>query len=154
MGANAMTQNSEQHHRFQEGIDDLQRYIKEVLDGKTVYEGNLLIQKLDSFAEELVEHLHDELPTIESTKMRAAFTVQDLMKIKAALGKRVLKEVSLTTVLPLGLVLHDKSTAPEFPPLPRLVVWVVRYGLWYLHSDAWEFGPCDAYGKLKPGFVQ
>lgn len=45
--------------------------------------------------------------------MRAAFTAHDLKTVGAALVKRVLKEVSFATVLPLSLVLHDKSTAPE-----------------------------------------
>ncbi|KAG6872660.1 hypothetical protein C0995_007855 [Termitomyces sp. Mi166 len=152
MGANAMEHNFEQHHKFQEGLQDLERYIKKLLDGKAVYDGNLLIEKLDSFADDMVKHLHDELPTIESSKLRAVFTVQDLKDVEDALRKRVLKEVSLTTVIPLSLALHEKSTAPEFPPLPKPILWLAQYGLWYLHSDAWEFGPCDAYGKLKPGF--
>ncbi|KAG6908661.1 hypothetical protein DXG01_003755 [Tephrocybe rancida] len=152
LGKDTMGGNVDQHHTFQAGLEDLEIYIKEVLAGTTAYVGDLVVKKLDSFAEELVKHLHEELPTIESSKMRAAFTIKDLQDLDAALGKRILKEVSLTTVLPLGLVLHDKSTAPEFPPLPKPILWAAQYGLWYLHSDAWAFGPCDAYGKLKPGF--
>ncbi|KAG6816079.1 hypothetical protein H0H87_008810 [Tephrocybe sp. NHM501043] len=152
LGAGTMEGNIEQHHTFQTGLEDLEAYIKDVLAGTKKYDGKLVVTKLDGFADALVQHLHEEIPTIESSKMRAAFTEQDLKDLDAALGKRILKEVSLTTVLPLGLTLHDKSTAPEFPPLPKPILWLAQYGLWYLHSDAWAFGPCDAYGKLKPGF--
>ncbi|KNZ73103.1 hypothetical protein J132_01289 [Termitomyces sp. J132] len=128
MGPNAMGQNLEQHHQFQEGLDDLERYIKKVLGGQAVYDGSLVIKKLDSFADDMVKHLHDELSTIESSRMRAAFTEKELEDAVHVLKKRVLKDVSLTIVLPLGLILHDKSTAPQFPPLPKFVLWLVRHG--------------------------
>ena len=40
-----------------------------------------------------------------------AFTVKDLQDHEAEFTKRLLKEVSLSIDLPLGLVCHDKSTA-------------------------------------------
>ncbi|KAF5384400.1 hypothetical protein D9615_003115 [Tricholomella constricta] len=152
LGANAMEHNVEQHHEFSTGLEDLETYIKDVQSGTEQYRSAVVIEKLNSFADALVDHLHEELPTLAADKMRAAFTKQDLKDLESALGKRILKEVSLTTVLPLGLVLHDKATAPQFPPLPKPILWIAQYGLYYLHSDAWEFGPCDVYGKLKPGF--
>ncbi|KAF5384403.1 hypothetical protein D9615_003116 [Tricholomella constricta] len=152
LGAGTMEHNVEQHHAFLTGLEDLSAYIKDIQAGKAKYNGKLITEKLDGFADGLVQHLHDELPTLESSKMRAAFTKKDLKDLEATLGKRILKDVSLTTVLPLGMVLHDKSTAPHFPPLPKPILWVTQYGLYHLHSDAWAFGPCDVYGKLKPGF--
>jgi hypothetical protein len=56
--------------------------------------------------------LLQEIPTLESSKMRAAFTEKDLKDLEAAVGSRIMKEVSLVTTLPLGLICHDKSTAP------------------------------------------
>jgi len=152
LGAGTMQHNVEEHHAFSAGFEDLETYIKEIRAGTAKYDGKLVIEKLESFADELVQHLHDELPSIESSKMRAAFTKKDLQDLESALTKRILKEVSLTEVLPLGLILHDKSTAPQFPPLPKPIIWLVRYGLYHIHSDAWAFAPCDVYGKLKPGF--
>jgi hypothetical protein len=46
--------------------------------------------------------------------MRAAFTKKELETLEADLGKRILKEVSLVTTLPLGLICNDKSTAPQY----------------------------------------
>jgi hypothetical protein len=56
--------------------------------------------------------LLQEIPTLESSKMRAAYTEKDLKDLEAAVGSRIMKEVSLVTTLPLGLICHDKSTAP------------------------------------------
>ncbi|KAG6827775.1 hypothetical protein H0H92_010535 [Tricholoma furcatifolium] len=118
LGANAMGHNVDQHHSFNEGLEDLERYIKEVQEGKVVYDADLVLKKLDSFADALVQHLHDgfvaqELPTIESSKLRAVFKEQELKDINAQMEKMILKEVSLVKDLPLGLILHDKTTAPE-----------------------------------------
>ncbi|KAJ7707540.1 hemerythrin HHE cation binding domain-containing protein [Mycena rosella] len=151
LGLHTMDNNVEQHHAFMGGLTDLETYIKAVQDGTATYSGATVIQKLDSFTDALVEHLRDEIPTLESSRMRAAFTKKDLQDLEAAVGKRVLKEVSLVTTLPMGLICHDKSTADYFPPLPKPILWVVTYGLFRLHSDAWAFGPCDVYGVVKPG---
>ncbi|KAG6807792.1 hypothetical protein H0H93_001057, partial [Arthromyces matolae] len=62
-GTNAMEHNIEQHHAFQPGFDVFQAYIKDILDGKAVYSGDLAIEKLDGFSETLVTHLHDNIYT-------------------------------------------------------------------------------------------
>ncbi|KAJ7227378.1 hypothetical protein GGX14DRAFT_629689 [Mycena pura] len=151
LGAKAMEHNVEQHHEFMDRLNDLEKYLKEVQAGKVSYNGTTIIEKLDTFSDSLVQHLADEIPTLESSKMRAAFTVKELEVFEAEFGKRILKEVSLSIDLPLGFICHDKSTAPHFPPLPTPVMWLAKYGLFRLHSDAWAFGPCDVHGVVKPG---
>ncbi|KAF7303707.1 GH16 domain-containing protein [Mycena indigotica] len=151
-GEGSLQQNVQQHTTFMGGLQDLQTYFKAVHDGSEAYNGVTVIEKLNSFSDELVRHLVDEIPTLESSKMRAAFTEKELTDLDAALGKRILAEVSLVTSLPVALVCHEKSSAPYFPPLPTPILWVAKYGLYRLHSDAWAFGPCDVHGILKPGF--
>ncbi|KAJ6531963.1 hypothetical protein B0H19DRAFT_1189353 [Mycena capillaripes] len=151
LGLHAMDHNVEQHHAFMDGLSDLEEYLKGVQASTATYSGQTIIEKLNSFTDVLVEHLRDEIPTLESSKMRAAFTEKDLHDLETALGKRIMKEVSLVTTLPMGLICHDKSTASYFPPLPKPILWVVQYGLFRLHSDAWAFGPCDVNGVVRPG---
>ncbi|KAJ7761942.1 hypothetical protein DFH07DRAFT_814594 [Mycena maculata] len=151
LGLHTMDSNVEQHHAFMDGLTDLETYLKAVQADTETYSGATVIAKLDSFTDVLVEHLRDEIPTLDANKMRAAFTKKDLQDLEAALGKRILAEVSLTTTLPMGLICHDKSTAPYFPPLPKPILWVVQYGLFYLHRDAWAFAPCTVNGVVKPG---
>ncbi|KAJ7773463.1 hypothetical protein B0H16DRAFT_1512426 [Mycena metata] len=151
LGLHTMDANVEQHHAFMDGLTDLETYVKQVHAGEAEYSGKTIVAKLDSFTDTLIEHLREEIPTLESSKMRAAFTEADLHDLEAQLGKRIMKEVSLVTTLPMGLICHDKSTASYFPPLPKPILWVVQYGLFRLHSDAWAFGPCDVNGVVKPG---
>ncbi|KAJ7170811.1 hypothetical protein C8R43DRAFT_1120546 [Mycena crocata] len=151
LGLHTMDKNVEQHAAFMDGLTDLETYLKAVQEGTATYKAATLIEKLNSFADILIEHLREEIATLESSRMREAFTKKELEDLEAALGKQILKEISLVTNLPMGLICHDKSTAPYFPPLPKPILWIVQYGLFRLHSDAWAFGPCDVNGVVKPG---
>ena len=53
-----------------------------------------------------------EIPTLESSRLRAVFTKKDLADMESNLVKIILRDVSLFTTLPMGLICHDKSTAP------------------------------------------
>ncbi|KAG6817123.1 hypothetical protein H0H93_007510, partial [Arthromyces matolae] len=106
-GANAMGDNVEQHHAFQHGVDDFEAYIKDVLHGKAVYSGDLVIKKLDSFADTL------EIPTLKASRIRETCTEAELQGMQASIRKRALEGVSILSVLPLGLALHDKSSEPK-----------------------------------------
>ncbi|KAG6846718.1 hypothetical protein H0H93_012256 [Arthromyces matolae] len=152
MGANAMGHNVEQHHDFLPGLEDFEAYVKDVLNGKAVYSGDLTIKKLDSFADIMVKHLREEIPTLKSSRIRATCTEADLKSLNESIGKRILEGVSISTMLPLGIILHDKSSEPKYRPIPKAIIWFGQYVLWHIHSDAWAFGPSDAFGKPKPGF--
>jgi hypothetical protein len=130
LGANAMDQNVEQHHAFLDGLNDLESYFKEVHAGTTPYNGAIVIQKIDGFADDLVLHLNEvrcnflyilaftyllqEIATLESSRMRAALTAEDLKDIEDTVKKIVLKNISFFKGLPMGLVCHDKSSAPQY----------------------------------------
>ncbi|KAJ7860169.1 hypothetical protein B0H13DRAFT_1901142 [Mycena leptocephala] len=151
LGANAMDQNIEQHHAFLDGLNDLESYFKEVHAGTTPYNGAIVIQKIDGFADDLVLHLNEEIATLESSRMRAALTAEDLKDIEDTVKKIVLKNISFFKGLPMGLVCHDKSSAPHWPPLPKALIWATQYGFRWRHNDAWEFAPCDIFGNIRPG---
>ncbi|KAG6815811.1 hypothetical protein H0H87_011184, partial [Tephrocybe sp. NHM501043] len=59
LGTGSMEHNVEQHHAFLGGLDDTAEYIKGILAGTVKYQGKILIEKLDTFADGLVQHLHD-----------------------------------------------------------------------------------------------
>ncbi|KAJ6513073.1 hypothetical protein C8R45DRAFT_1206985 [Mycena sanguinolenta] len=151
LGANAMDRNIEQHEAFMGGLTDFKEYVSEVNTGATVYNGATVLQKLDSFADDLILHLHEEIATLESSRLRAAMTKEDLKAVEATKTKVLMKETSLFAGLPTDLICHDKSTEPRFPPAPKPIIWAAQYGTSWVHQDAWAFGPCDIHGKLKPG---
>ncbi|KAJ6526714.1 hypothetical protein B0H19DRAFT_544546 [Mycena capillaripes] len=151
LGPNAMDPNVEQHHAFMDGLNDLEVYFQGVYAGNTQYNGPTVIEKLSSFADALVLHLNEEIATLEPSRLRAAFTKKDLAEVEAMTMKIILKNISFFTTLPMGLLCHDKASAPYFPPIPNLLLWSVQYGFSKRHKDAWAFAPCDIFGKLKPG---
>ncbi|KAF7374754.1 Hemerythrin domain-containing protein [Mycena sanguinolenta] len=151
LGANAMDRNIEQHEAFMGGLTDFNEYVTKVHAGATAYNAATLTEKLNSFADDLVLHLREEISTLESSRLRAAMTEKDLKDIEATTMKVLKKETSLFTGLPMDLICHDKSTEPRFPPAPKAVIWAAQYGSSWVHNDAWAFGPCDINGKLKPG---
>ncbi|KAJ6507973.1 hypothetical protein C8R47DRAFT_1100174 [Mycena vitilis] len=151
LGANAMDHNVEQHHAFMDGLNDLEEYFKQVHAGTAAYSGATVIEKINEFADALVLHLTEEIATLDSSRLRAAMTKKDLEDMEATIMKIILRDISLVTTLPLGLVCHDRTTASYFPPLPKPILWSVQYGFSWRYKDSWAFGPCDIYGKLKPG---
>ncbi|KAJ6587449.1 hypothetical protein DFH09DRAFT_1307677 [Mycena vulgaris] len=151
LGAGAMAHNVEQHHSFMVGLDALEEYVKAVHAGAEPYSGDMLIAKMEAFTDQLVEHLTDEILTLDKERMRAAFTRQDFKDMEAGIVKHVFKDVSLWTTLPMGLLCHEKATALYFPPLPKALLLAVQYGFARRYSDAWAFAPCDIFGNLKPG---
>ncbi|KAF7316658.1 DNA-directed RNA polymerase subunit [Mycena chlorophos] len=167
MGENAMGHNVEQHHGFMDGLKDLEEYLTAIQEEKASFGASTVLEKLDSFSELLVEHLREvsfeslfedpaeiepqEMNTIETSKIRAALTEKDLHDMNAQISAVSMKELSLTTTLPMVLLCNDKAMAPHFPPLPAPALWLAKYVLYYLHRDAWVFAPCDINGVLKPG---
>ena len=61
-----MKENKEQHHKFFVGLEDFDSYMREL--APTAYNWEDVKSKLDAFAEDLVEHLRNEIPTLLSLK--------------------------------------------------------------------------------------
>nr|GAT56030.1 predicted protein [Mycena chlorophos] len=151
LGTVAMEHNKEQHQAFLGGLEEVDEYMKVVQAGSEVYRGEKVVEMLDRFADELVLHLHEEIDTLEASKMRAAIPEKDLLDLNARVMKHIRSEASLTTKFPFSLICHETASAPYFPPIPAPVLWTAKNVLYHVHSDAWAFGPCDKHGVLKPG---
>jgi hemerythrin-like domain-containing protein len=63
-----MDANVEQHHAFHDGLENFAEYIKACRDGSDKYDGNRVIKHIDSFGTALIQHLADEIPTIEGLR--------------------------------------------------------------------------------------
>ncbi|KAJ7104009.1 hypothetical protein B0H15DRAFT_808068 [Mycena belliarum] len=151
LGAGAMAGNVAEHASFMPAFAALHAHLKSVHAGAAPYDGAAVAAQLAGFADALVAHLTAEIPTLAAARLRAVFTRAELKAMEDELVKVIMKDISLWTTLPMGLLCHDKSTAPYFPPMPAPILWAVQYGFSWRHRDAWEFAPCDVYGRLKPG---
>ncbi|KAF7313135.1 Hemerythrin domain-containing protein [Mycena kentingensis (nom. inval.)] len=151
LGAGAMAHNVEQHHEFMGGLDALEKYLHSVQAGEAEYDGAKIRRMLDAFGDVLVQHLNEELKTLDPETLRASLTEADLKSMEQQLQKRILEQATLSTDLALALTLHDKSTAPHWPALPTPPLLLTKYLFYYVHRDAWVFAPCTIHGFLKPG---
>ncbi|KAJ7152057.1 hypothetical protein C8R46DRAFT_1197794 [Mycena filopes] len=144
LGAGALSQNVAQHKEFVPQLLELKEYLEAVKAG-AAYDGRLLVQMIHSFGDTMVAHLNDEIPSLDSSRMRAVFTEKELKDIDSAFMKIVMQKIEFATTLPLSVVCGNPAT-PWFPPFPTPLKWATRWWFARTHSAAWEFGPLDLYG--------
>ncbi|KAJ7588071.1 hypothetical protein C8J56DRAFT_64783 [Mycena floridula] len=149
LGVNSMDVNIEQHKMFLPQMGLFEEHLKDVTEGKKKYDGAVMIEKLNSFTDPLMVHMHDEIKTLESSRLRAVFTEAELHAIDQKVLKRGIAESNFYISLPLFMSCHNSADAPWFNPLPTLLVWAVRLYFYRRHRDAWEFAPCDLYGRMR-----
>lgn len=76
-----MEVNVEQHAVFHGSLVELQEYLEACRDAKETYDGNRLRSMLDGFGEALIQHLHDEIPTLLSLKKYGPDKMKGLPKV-------------------------------------------------------------------------
>ncbi|KAK7046315.1 hemerythrin HHE cation-binding domain protein [Favolaschia claudopus] len=148
LGKGALAGSVEQHHTFVPQLVQLKSYLEDVRAGKEKYDGALIVEKIQSFSDIMVEHLNAEIPVLESSRMRAVFTEKELKDIDSAFMKQALAKIDFNTTLPLSVVCGNPAT-PWFPPFPTPLKWAIRWWFSRKYSASWEFGPLDMSGKPR-----
>ncbi|KAF9530565.1 hypothetical protein CPB83DRAFT_167332 [Crepidotus variabilis] len=138
-----MTPNIEQHKSFHEGMDNFERYLKDVQDKKEVYDGDKLVGLLDGFSYPLVEHLNDEIPTLSPERL-AQLDKAQFEGVCKELEEHI-KSSSMTTLHSFITVHHDSRTAPSWPPAPKLISWFISNVAYWRHSNLWKFAPFNRH---------
>jgi hypothetical protein len=148
LGKGSLSGNVDEHQQLIPILEDAINWLKEVQDGKTKYDATVLLEKFNAFGDLLMEHLNNEIASLESSKMEAVFTVKELKDIDNILFKRALGEKDFHKGLPLAIACGNPAT-PWFPPFPLLLKWATRW--WYSrrYRDAWEFGTMDFAGNPR-----
>lgn len=96
----SMTHNMEQHQAFHEGLDALDAFAKGVQNNPSTYDGERLRGILERLGTPFIQHLHEEIPTLERSKLKAIFTDEDFRRIWGALLNWVIKTNPKLTGLP------------------------------------------------------
>ncbi|KAJ6617141.1 hypothetical protein B0H10DRAFT_2034265 [Mycena sp. CBHHK59/15] len=148
LGKGALSDNVAQHHAFVPQLVELQQHLEEIKAGKTEYDGRLIVEKIHSFGDTMIDHLNTEIPTLESGRMRAVFTEKELKDIEAAFMKLAMANIEFSTALPLSVVCGNPAT-PWFPPFPAPLKWATRWWFSRKYSEAWQFGPLNLYGNPR-----
>lgn len=145
----AMEENNRGHQSFAEGLAIFQKYV--FITKSAEYNGATFRHIIESFAPTLIQHLHNEIPTLASLHQVDS---KELMKIWKKAESLATKDNSLYTDAPWTLGCQDRSFRIDgkrgtFPGIPCVVSTVIRN--WYAkkHTGAWNFCPSDLLGRRR-----
>ncbi|KAL6353028.1 hypothetical protein LRP88_13513 [Fusarium phalaenopsidis] len=128
-----------EHHAFHDGLTQYMEYLDKVRSGNETYDGEKLKAIIDSFVPVMQEHLVHEIESL------VKLTDHEDKCDWAAWFKKTVD--AITNTFPLTMILHDKTFEggvwSSFPPVPWLVLWVMRYLFMNTRKDWWRFAPCD-----------
>ncbi|KAF4446861.1 hypothetical protein F53441_9565 [Fusarium austroafricanum] len=146
-----MDANINEHKLFHEGLDSFRGYLDKVRKEEEQLDGNKLREIIDSFMPVLRNHLENEIDTLVGLEKYAdkCDWGEWFEKKGAEIGSNAMKKAShRNEILPLALILHDKSFEggiwADFPPLPWIGLVVIRWLFVRTHQDWWRFAGCDS----------
>ncbi|KAF8906785.1 hypothetical protein CPB84DRAFT_1844244 [Gymnopilus junonius] len=148
LGKGVLTTNMDEHATFVPKLEETKKWLEEVQAAKEKYDGRVCVEKINTFADLMVEHLEYEVPTLSREKIRAAFTEKELKALDAEFMKHALKNMDLYTNVPVVLACGNPVT-PWFPPIPLPMKWATRWWFSRRQKEAWEFGTTDFYGNAR-----
>ncbi|KAF9530556.1 hypothetical protein CPB83DRAFT_850540 [Crepidotus variabilis] len=140
-----MKVNVDQHAKFTTFLEALDVYLAEVQTEKQTYDGNKIRELVEAFGDILVEHLHDEIPTLSPERL----STYDKKDLDSMIAKEMdhIKAGPLTTSFVVVATHHDYSTAPTWPPQPKPVEWIIRNVAYWRHPSYWKFSPFTRQSK-------
>ncbi|KAG8927459.1 hypothetical protein FRC01_007471 [Tulasnella sp. 417] len=153
LGEGAMGGNVEGHERFQAPLATFSELIENLRSGKATWDLDTFRKSLYELAEVLRPHLEEEIETLRPEKLKDHVPADEFREKERVAEKQIMKEASLITDTPIQFINGDSVNGAWFPPLPAPITFLMKYPLWSIHSDWWEFGSCDKHMRVKPQFA-
>ncbi|KAK5261066.1 hypothetical protein LTR20_007683 [Exophiala xenobiotica] len=150
----AMEGNSKGHESFAEGLAIYRKYV--FLTKPSEFNGVTLRHIIESFAPDMIQHLHDEIPTLVGLHRLDS---KALMRVWKHAEHLATKDTDLYAVAPWMLGCQDRSFTidghkPDFPELPWILEVVARSWLARKYAGAWKFCPSDLNGRRRQIIVE
>ncbi|KAK0705786.1 hypothetical protein B0T21DRAFT_377584 [Apiosordaria backusii] len=150
-----METNVHQHGVFKKGLHELDDYVTAVLADKQEYDGKKVVGMIDAFGGSLVEHLRDEIPTLQ--RLRELDGEDEKM---AGLIEKIMNEEGESSMKALGMpgmlwyfanldIHYENDMWLDWPAAPGPVKFLSRNVFWWVYTDLRKFGSVDRNGKLK-----
>ncbi|KAH7101358.1 hypothetical protein BKA62DRAFT_672016 [Auriculariales sp. MPI-PUGE-AT-0066] len=153
--------NVRQHESFHKGIEDLRNHLDSVKRDPQAkaFDATRLRALIDAFAPALVQHLHDEIPTLVEYSRR--FPEVDVRPIEQRFSVHMRSKgygaspvTGLTLLLPCMLACHDRDFnggrwAAYLPGTARTLSGVAKFATRFAHRGVWRFAPCTFNSQLK-----
>jgi len=96
----SMTSNMDQHRAFHPGLEALDTFAQHAQTDPSTYEGEKLRTIVEQFGSSFVQHLHDEIPTLEKSKLKVIFTEEDFRRVWGTMINWTIKTNPKLTGLP------------------------------------------------------
>lgn len=139
-------ENVAQHKAFHDAMEVFEAYLKGVAANREQFDAQRTRELLKAFADPLVEHLHDEIKTIQPETMYKV-DKHTLKVMYNKLNARIQSHATLFISVPLTITSHNSEEAPLWPPIPGPLKWMAQNLFVRVHSDLWKFAPYDASGQ-------
>ncbi|KAK4946311.1 hypothetical protein LTR10_014509 [Elasticomyces elasticus] len=145
----AMEKDTKKHESFADGLAIFEKYVFQTKPAE--FHGITFQHMIESFAPNLIQHLHDEIPMLMSLHVLDSAA---LLKVWKKAGRRAAKDAGLYTSGPLTLGCQDKSFTidgekSDFPEMPWVLEAVVRNWHSRKYAGAWNFCPSDLSGRRR-----
>ncbi|CAI4214317.1 unnamed protein product [Parascedosporium putredinis] len=130
-----MDTNIGQHDMFHAELDGFEEYVKGCIAGKTKFDRNEVVSRLDGFAQTLVTHLNEEIPSLLDLRKFGVEKMAPLTKIIEEEVKEGMGSMTFTGGMSWFL---------------SVIMFLCRHLTFGVHADWWKFGPCDKWGRMQP----
>ncbi|KAG8927458.1 hypothetical protein FRC01_007470 [Tulasnella sp. 417] len=153
LGEGAMGGNIEGHESFRAPLATFGELLEDLRSGKATWDLNTFRKSLYELVELLRPHLEEEIETLRPEKLKDHVPEDEFRAKEKAAERQIMREASLITNTPILYVNGDSVNGAWFPPIPPPITFLMKYPLWLVHSDWWEFGSCDKHKRVKPQFA-
>ncbi|THU90583.1 hypothetical protein K435DRAFT_781167 [Dendrothele bispora CBS 962.96] len=133
----SMEKNEAQHQSFLKQLGDLVEYLKSAK--ADTFDATTYRAKVDEILAPIMEHLADELDTLESSELLKHFTEEELAVINKATHQSQQGQ-SGGAFKSLPFLLQNLPPSSPFPPAPKFVTNIL--GPWVFY---WKFSPLWKY---------
>ncbi|KAG8936332.1 hypothetical protein FRC02_002925 [Tulasnella sp. 418] len=152
LGEGAMSGNVQGHRAFDSYFEAWCELRKGFEEGKRPWSPPEFVAAVRAFADPLRDHLQEEIDTLNADVLRSKFTRDELQELDETAEKKILSKLDPVWHPGFIFVNGDAVTGGWFPTMPKVVRFVCRHILYWLHSDVWQFGSSDRYMRVKERF--
>ncbi|KAM5360236.1 hypothetical protein ACJZ2D_013893 [Fusarium nematophilum] len=136
-----------EHHAFHQGLLQYREYLDQIRGGGAEYDG----QRLAATMHHHLVHEVEALVALDKHEDKIDWARWFKKTIDAIVSKDMKDSRFRTDLFPMTMVLHDKSFEGgawgTFPPVPWLVLVVLRWMFMTARKEWWRFASCD-YNSL------
>lgn len=141
----------DQHTKIHEGLGKLLEFTATTSEQPSEYRWHTLRDSIDSFATEMYEHLKDEINMLLDLETVSSEAVAQCLKEAEKAATRDVSLELLSNVFPVVLGASDKTyeNGNDWPRLPFIMPYVIKYWFARQRRGAWRFNPCDLSGNPR-----